>query len=266
MGLFRRKKKNAEDHPIEADYPAQNMESTTRKGNTVVSSQTYGEHLPSYAKETEVYDPRNNPDDESRSQTYFGSTEHLFVSPDSKGTDNANVSRISITNDKERENKTKKMERKKLRDTIVLKEAPSANNAAFGGPPRYDWIDVETSAAIKVQAAFRRNQALRELGEMGLSTAAMRNKERARNAKKTTQKTGEDVPGAFALCGIGLLFGDTSGEDEETRRLKEKDGFEQRRVAELQKEERLRQFRMRQKESNYLKESYEVVEDVNKYY
>jgi len=261
MGLFRSKKKR-----FEKDYPSQNMESTTRKGDAVISSQTYGEHLPSYVKETDVYDPGEN-DPENQSQMYFGSQSHLFVSQDSKGVDidTKNGRRVNMMmSEKERETKKKK-ERKKLRDTIVLKEAPSANRSAFGGPPRYDWIDVETSAAIKVQAAFRRNQALAELREKGLSTAAMRNRERRRKAKKSTQRTGEDVPGALALCGIGLLFGDTSGEDEETRRLKEKDRFERGRIEDLEKEARLRQYRMRQKESNQLQECYEVVEDVSKY-
>lgn len=27
-------------------------------------------------------------------------------------------------------------------ETVVLKEAPPANKAAFCGPPRYDWIDI----------------------------------------------------------------------------------------------------------------------------
>jgi hypothetical protein len=32
---------------------------------------------------------------------------------------------------------------------------PSAREAAFAGPPRYDWVDVETTAAVKIQSVAR---------------------------------------------------------------------------------------------------------------
>lgn len=39
---------------------------------------------------------------------------------------------------------------KKPRGTIQLKTPPSARDAAFQGPPRYDWIDIVSLSKIKL--------------------------------------------------------------------------------------------------------------------
>jgi len=71
----------------------------------------------------------------------------------------------------------------------------------------------------------------------------------------------EDVPFPFNLCGVGLLFGDATLEDEavtedmEKRRLrKEKEQFEL-------EEERKRRFHMRKKSSAHIEEGIEVLDN-----
>lgn len=88
----------------------------------------------------------------------------------------------------------------------VLNSPPSAREAAFGGPPRYDWIDVETAAAIKVQSKFRQLQVQRELEKQGITTSGQRNRSRARKSKKKIQSASEDVPFLVSMCGIGNLL------------------------------------------------------------
>merc|ERR1712174_153947 len=91
---------------------------------------------------------------------------------------------------------------------------PSARDSAFGGPPRYDWIDVESSAAIKIQSNYRRHSTITQLERQGDLTSSMRNNIRARQSLKTNMVT-EDVPSVFRLCGIGFLFGDALGGDSQ---------------------------------------------------
>jgi hypothetical protein len=90
---------------------------------------------------------------------------------------------------------------------------PTARESAFSGPPRYDWVDVESAAAIKVQSIFRRNQVLNQLEKEGKLTAAMRNRIRSRGARGKRGMASEDVPSFLRFCGIGMLFSDATGED-----------------------------------------------------
>ena len=71
----------------------------------------------------------------------------------------------------------------------------------------------ETVAAIKLQSVYRRNLVYKQLEKEGKSTAQMRNRQRRRKAKGYTA-VGEDTPGMFGFCGIGLLCGDSTVEDE----------------------------------------------------
>jgi hypothetical protein len=142
---------------------------------------------------------------------------------------------------------------KSQRDEYV----PTAKEAAFSGPPRYDWVDVESAAAIKIQSIVRRNQVLAQLEKEGKSTAAMRNKIRARQAKGK-KFIGEDVPFFAKFCGIGLLFSDVTGED--TNALNE--GLNK--VEMKEKEEKVRRrFKMKKKSVDMMEEAIEVVDDVN---
>ena len=91
----------------------------------------------------------------------------------------------------------------------------------------------------------------------------MRNRRRKRSAryKARMKARAEDVPFPFNMCGVGLLFGDATLEDEavtddmERRRLrKEKEEYE---LA----EERKRKYRMRKKASGHVEEGIEVLDD-----
>uniref|UniRef100_A0A7S4UHR9 Uncharacterized protein n=1 Tax=Ditylum brightwellii TaxID=49249 RepID=A0A7S4UHR9_9STRA len=96
---------------------------------------------------------------------------------------------------------------RKTRQKKILAQAPSARDSAYEGPPRYDWIDIETAAAVKVQAIFRRNQTMRELEKQGITTAAMRNRKRAMKAKKYKKMhVSEDTPSLLRFCGVGFLL------------------------------------------------------------
>lgn len=148
---------------------------------------------------------------------------------------------------------------KETRATTV----PTARNSAFAGPPRYDWVDVESSAAIKVQSVFRRNKVLKQLEEEGKSTSAMRNRKRHRKAGGAMQMTSEDVPGLFRFCGFGLLFSDATGEDANELTAKRNAELEEKRQLKLAQEELKRRFRMRKKSTVKYDEAVEVVDDVD---
>jgi len=144
---------------------------------------------------------------------------------------------------------------------VVLKSAPPACVAAYSGPPRYDWIDIETNAAIKVQAAYRRNKVYWDFEKEGKSTAWIRSESRRRKAKQR-MALDENAPNMFACCGVGLLFGDTMEEDGAAVKQYEKDRFLERKAAKAMQEEALRRYRPRKKAFNNVSEAVEVVEDL----
>ncbi|KAL7465501.1 hypothetical protein ACHAXS_005832 [Conticribra weissflogii] len=147
----------------------------------------------------------------------------------------------------------------KRKDVPRPKVRPEAKASAFCGPVRYDWMDIETAAAIKVQASYRRFVTLKRLDEQGLSTAGIRNRRRKRNVKSRMMKS-EDVPFPFSLCGVGFIFGDGTFEDEKVvTQLEKKKKQELKKSIDLKDAER-RKFRMRKKESQQLEEGIEVVE------
>ena len=70
----------------------------------------------------------------------------------------------------------------------------------------------------------------------------------------------EDVPFPFNLCGVGLLFGDGTLEDERiVSGIEKRKKSKARTEAEIE-DERLRRFRMRKKDDLGLEEGVEVVE------
>jgi len=146
---------------------------------------------------------------------------------------------------------------KKQRSVYV----PTARESAYNGPPRYDWIDVEAAAAIKVQSVFRRHQVLRQLEDEGKSTAAIRNSIRARNSMKKSV-IGEDVPGVFRFCGLGLLFTDAIGDDTNALNAEDNVVRDEKFNRKIVKEEKMRKFRMRKKSDVVIEESVEVVDNL----
>ncbi|KAL7579336.1 hypothetical protein ACA910_014012 [Epithemia clementina (nom. ined.)] len=145
----------------------------------------------------------------------------------------------------------------KLKKELVLEQPPSAREAAFGGPVRYDWIDIETTAAIKVQAAYRRNKVMNDLEREGYSTGAIRNRARRRIASATSS--------FFDCCGTNFTFADFGAHDREAHREYQKMVYQEQKKARFYHEEELRlgfskKHRMRQSERNRVDEAFEIVE------
>jgi|EP00550_Attheya_septentrionalis_P005992 hypothetical protein len=144
------------------------------------------------------------------------------------------------------------------RNHVVLKSAPPARESAFSGPPRYDWIDIETAAALKVQSVYRRNRAIWELEREGLSTAYMRNRHHQRNSSQWFAAS-EDVPTPCSFCGLGLLFGDAT-EDWDGKKQMKRDKFEEKQRKREEKEQKSRSYRAKKKSGPMVQESVEVIE------
>jgi len=145
---------------------------------------------------------------------------------------------------------------------------PSAKESAFSGPVRYDWVDVESSAAVKIQSIFRRNQALDRLEKEGKTTASMRNKVRKRQAG-TRGKASEDTPTFLRFCGLGMIFSDATGEDnlvlndDDAMNNDELVGLSKKKMQTMEeKEKKARKFRMRKKSSDQIEEAIEVVDNI----
>jgi len=101
-------------------------------------------------------------------------------------------------------------------DNSLCSLPPAAKDAAFEGPTRFDWIDVEYSAVTKIQSIFRRHLVLQKLEEQPLSTSYIRNRRRQRKANplvfhssKVDEAATPDL--GFGCCNVGLVFG---GDDE----------------------------------------------------
>lgn len=68
-----------------------------------------------------------------------GSRHRVSIQEEKLSTATATASRNVDNNDK---SKTTKKKIIPFRQTILLEKPPSARDAAFVGPPRYDWIDI----------------------------------------------------------------------------------------------------------------------------
>ncbi|GAX12487.1 hypothetical protein FisN_24Hh062 [Fistulifera solaris] len=129
---------------------------------------------------------------------------------------------------------------------VVNEQAPPAREAAFSGPPRYDWMDIETAAALQIQAAFRRHRILQQLENAGHSTVAIRQRQQRRSR-----------PNLLACCGVGFLF-DYNDELERQEDYSKQQQERAEREAQL-RDQYLRKQRQHEAETPVL-EAFEVVE------
>lgn len=143
----------------------------------------------------------------------------------------------------------------------VLCKAPSARASAFSGPPRYDWVDVEAAAAIKLQAAYRRFQAINELDRQGLTTAGMRKQRRKRKAKQKRKNESLENRSLFSCCATFefLFWNDFKFFEEEQKERNEK--YLMKKLDQESKEKEMRKFHMMKKPSQCVLEEIEVVEE-----
>jgi len=141
----------------------------------------------------------------------------------------------------------------------VLEKPPSAEVAAYSGPPRYDWIDVEAAAATKIQANYRRYTVISKFERIGLVTRSMRNRQKRKKGMQNFFSGG-----AFSrFCCVDFsLFGEFNGELEKQKQ-DQKEKYHERKRQQQAKEEELRKYRFNKKESQYVMEEFEVVEEVS---
>lgn len=143
---------------------------------------------------------------------------------------------------------------------------PPAREAAFHGPPRFDWIDIETAAATKIQAATRRFIVMNTMEAEGIRTSAIRNRRRRRKAAQRNNPNGnkavssEDAPSFMACCGAGLAFGDATEMDENAYRAFQRQQYEERIKEQVEHEAALRTRYLRSHGGGHLVEEIEVVD------
>lgn len=90
---------------------------------------------------------------------------------------------------------------------IAASLPPPAAEAAFGGTPRFDWIDVEYHAATRVQTMFRRHLVLKEMEQAGMTTSYIRNQKRRRKARAFYPAVDDTPDMGFGCCSMQLAFG-----------------------------------------------------------
>lgn len=146
----------------------------------------------------------------------------------------------------------------------TLVSAPSARDSAFSGEVRYDWIDVETAAAIKIQSNYRRSRVMANMEKEGKTTAAIRNRTRRIEArkKKAAISASSDIPNIFTCCGVGLAFGEATETDQDAVRDLESEQYQEQKRQQEEHEEKLRSdFKKKiSKSQDDTEEMYEMVE------
>lgn len=83
---------------------------------------------------------------------------------------------------------------------------------------------------------------MKYLEGQGMTTAAIRNRSRKRQARMGSRGTSgsTDVPTLFACCGVGLAFGDSTEESYQQSRQHEMDQYMDRKKEREDREEELR--------------------------
>ena len=83
---------------------------------------------------------------------------------------------------------------------------------------------------------------MKHLEEQGITTAAIRNRSRRRQARMNQKGIAGsgDIPNLLACCGVGLAFGEATGEDYTATREHEKEEYIERKKQKEAKEAELR--------------------------
>lgn len=83
---------------------------------------------------------------------------------------------------------------------------------------------------------------MKELERQGITTAAIRNQSRRRQARmnNTGLSGSADVPSLLACCGVGLAFGDATEEDFQATRQHEREAYLERQKEKEAREQELR--------------------------
>jgi hypothetical protein len=123
----------------------------------------------------------------------------------------------------------------------------------------------ETAAAVKVQAVYRRDKAMRELEKQGITTVAIRNRARIRQRNRRPDVLSGDLSGLFCCGGIGFSLDDFTPDDYEAQKEYEKSRYQQKKKSKQQREEQLRHdfakpLQAKRQQVDEAGEVYEVVE------
>mmetsp|Transcript_4738 Transcript_4738/g.12152 ORF Transcript_4738/g.12152 Transcript_4738/m.12152 type:complete len:269 (-) Transcript_4738:321-1127(-) len=136
-------------------------------------------------------------------------------------------------------------------ESMIRSLPPPAADSAFGGPPRFDWIDVEYHAATRVQKIFRGHLVLREMEEAGLTTSYIRNRKRQRKVGATFHTVDDKTPDfGFGCCSMSLAFGNEDASDLIAYREFQRKQYEEKNNSRNDREEFLSQSYLEQKGIN----------------
>lgn len=137
-------------------------------------------------------------------------------------------------------------------DLSFMSTPPLAAESAFGGRPRFDWIDVEYNAATRIQKIFRRHLVVREMQQAGLTTSYIRNRKRQRKARTTfysasSEEEEETADLGFGCCSMGMVFGNEDTADRFAYKEYHRKRYEHKNKSRNEREEYLSQSYLEQK-------------------
>lgn len=122
----------------------------------------------------------------------------------------------------------------------------------------------ETAAAVRVQAAYRRDKAMRDLEKQGITTVAIRNRARTRQRRRPGMMNG-DMSSLFCCGAIGFSLEDFTPDDYAAQKEYQKSMYEEKKKSKMQREEQLRHdfaktLQAKRQQVDQVDEVYEVVE------
>lgn len=116
---------------------------------------------------------------------------------------------------------------------------------------------------MRVQSAYRRNKVMNDLERQGITTSAIRNRNRRR--EYTKQHKQDQLSKLFTCCGAEFMLDGFTQDDYEVQEELNKTAYEEKKKAMLDHEEQLRNnfgkiARKKKRNHGKVAESFEVVE------
>ncbi|VEU44280.1 unnamed protein product [Pseudo-nitzschia multistriata] len=261
MGLFRKKNRGA-DADFDIDFDDYDNSSIPREVNTKGARHSRSRSLGkifggSSSKKTDKKGKRKS----GKGNNNSGSMEKINYSSSTSTSSNRDARddrpqtfRASTSKAKS-ETKSRRHNEDYGQVNSLCSIPPTAADAAFHGPPRFDWIDIEFNAATMIQAVFRRYLVLQSMEREGVTTSYIRNRKRQRKAStkmsyfqtSTVDETAPDL--GFGCCAMGfdLCGNDYDAADLAAYRTFQRRQYEERKKAQKDREEFLSRSYMEQK-------------------
>lgn len=280
MGLFRKKSRDSDVvvAEVESDERSDVPREVNTKGSKRSSSRSLGKWLGGGSskklgkKDKKKSSPKSTSPGQHRSTKISHST-----STSSSGKDDARDDRpqMFFATSSKADPPEAKIYRQKDKDTDSLVNSlcslpPPAAQAAFDGPPRFDWIDIEYNAATMIQSTFRRHVVLRAMEASGMTTSYIRNRKRQRKARTFFQSDDETAPTLGFGCCLSMDFcgNDFDAADDVAYKHFQRQQYEERKKAQKEREEFLSNSYFEQKglDSSLLKvERAQTREDLRRF-